>query len=105
MVRNQLVKELISSILNEDKEDLNEILLEIIATEKKIKHFKFANEVTFLLDNYLTQKIDKDSWSEEFELIPTDRDRNLELFKVIWSTKGLKDIILKNEVEKKLRGY
>lgn len=103
MVRDQLVKELISSIFNEDKEELNRILLDIIATEKKIKHYKFANEVTFLLDNYLTQKIEKDSWTEEFNLIPTDRDRDLELFKVIWSTKGLKDMILNKELEKKIK--
>lgn len=103
MVRNQLVKELISSIFNEDKDELNRILLDIITTEKKIKHYKFANEVTFLLDNYLTQKIEKDSWTEEFKLIPSDRDRDLELFKVIWSTKGLKDIILNKELEKKIK--
>ena len=103
MVRDLLVKELISSIFNEDKEELNRILLEIVASEKKIKHYKFANEVIRLLDIYQTQKIEKETWTEEFKLIPTDRDRELELFKVIWSSKGLKDIILKNELEKKIK--
>lgn len=98
MVSNQLLKEIVSSVVKNDREAINQTILKIIASEQKAKHFKIANELTQILDNFQTQERDFEAWKEEVNFIPTDRDRNLSLFEVISSKKLLNDIVLNQEL-------
>jgi SpoVK/Ycf46/Vps4 family AAA+-type ATPase len=93
MVKANLVIDLISKYLQDDRQGANEIVLKIIAEEETNKHYKSANQLTSLLDNAQLFRDETEAWEEELHLIPTDRDRNLELFEVVKSQKTLNDII------------
>jgi len=99
MVKAELVKNLISKIYQNDEEGLNQIIFDIIDSEEKSKHYKFAKDLSLIIEGYKRNQKDEIFLSDQFSSIPLDRDRNLKLFDVIWSKKTLSNIVLETKLE------
>jgi SpoVK/Ycf46/Vps4 family AAA+-type ATPase len=109
MVKGNILKDLITKIYQKDQNGIDNVIFEIIEQERMAKHFKISRELTKIVENYHTEGKNTKILSDYFRDIPYDRDRNVELFEVVWSKINLNHIILnfslKQEINKLLREW